>query len=76
MQDAVRERADYRSHRRLIQLIEERCCSIVLTGVNGPEFVNIDLLQLAADRGLRNLLIEPDKLGRRDQADLQRQVTA
>lgn len=51
--------------KRLIQvlekLIKERGCPMVLRSDHGPEFVSIALLQWAADRGLRNLLIEPGK---------------
>ena len=45
----------------LEQLIKERGCPMVLRGDPGPEFVSISSLQWAADRGLRNLLIEPGK---------------
>jgi putative transposase len=45
----------------LEQLIQERGCPMVLRSDHGPEFVSIALLQWAADRGLRNLLIEPGK---------------
>ena len=45
----------------LEQLIKERGCPMVLRSDHGPEFVSIALLQWAADRGLRNLLIEPGK---------------
>ncbi len=51
--------------KRLIQvfekLIKERGCPMVLRSDPGPEFVSNALLQWAADRGLRNLLIEPGK---------------
>ena len=51
--------------KRLIQvlekLIKERGCPMVLRSDHGPEFVSIALLQWAADKGLRNLLIEPGK---------------
>ena len=50
---------------RLIQILEklinERGCPMVLRSDHGPEFVSIALLQWAADKGLRNLLIEPGK---------------
>ncbi|NBT83220.1 MAG: IS3 family transposase, partial [Betaproteobacteria bacterium] len=45
----------------LEQLIKERGCPMVLRSDHGPEFVSIALLQWAADKGLRNLLIEPGK---------------
>ena len=46
----------------LEQLIKERGCPIVLRSDHGPpESVSIALLQWAADRGLRTLLIEPGK---------------
>ncbi len=45
----------------LEQLIKERGCPMVLRSDHGPEFVSIALLQWTADRGLRNLLIEPGK---------------
>ena len=45
----------------LEQLVKERGCPMVLRSDHGPEFVSIALLQWAADRGLRNLLIEPGK---------------
>jgi putative transposase len=51
--------------KRLIQILEklinERGCPMVLRSDHGPEFVSIALLQWAADKGLRNLLIEPGK---------------
>jgi putative transposase len=43
----------------LEQLIKERGCPMVLRSDHGPEFVSIALLRWAADKGLRNLLIEP-----------------
>jgi putative transposase len=45
--------------RVLEQLIKERGCPMVLRSDDGLEFVSVALLQWAADRGLRNLLIEP-----------------
>jgi putative transposase len=45
----------------LEQLVEKRGCPMVLRSDHGPEFVSIALLQWAADKGLRNLLIEPGK---------------
>lgn len=45
----------------LEQLIEERGCPMILRSDRGPEFVSVALLQWAADKGLRNLLIEPGK---------------
>ena len=45
----------------LEKLIDKRGCPLVLRSDNGPEFVSLALLQWAADKGLRNLLIEPGK---------------
>jgi putative transposase len=45
----------------LEQLFKGRGCSTVLRSDHGPEFVSIALLQWAADRGLRSLLIESGK---------------
>jgi putative transposase len=42
----------------LEKLINERGCPMVLRGDHGTEFVSIALLQWAADKGLRNLLVE------------------
>lgn len=45
----------------LEQLIEDRRCPLMLRSDHGPEFVSIALLKWAAEKGLRNLLIEPGK---------------
>ena len=45
----------------LEKLIEERGCPLMLRSDHGPEFVSIALVKLAAEKGLRNLLIEPGK---------------
>lgn len=45
----------------LEQLIEDRGCPLMLRSDHGPEFVSIALLKWAAEKGLRNLLIEPGK---------------
>lgn len=42
-------------------LIGDQGRPLVLRSNNGPEFVSLALLQWAAARGLRNLLIEPGK---------------
>jgi hypothetical protein len=43
------------------KMIGKRGCHLVLRSDNGPEFVILDLLQWATDKGLRNLLIKPGK---------------
>jgi len=45
----------------LERLIDERGCPLVLRSDNGPEFVSLAIMQWAAAKGLRNLLIEPGK---------------
>jgi putative transposase len=45
----------------LEQLIKERGCPMVLRSDLGPKSFSLALLQWAADRGLRNLLVEPGK---------------
>jgi putative transposase len=47
--------------RVLEQLIKERGCPLVLRSDHGPEFASIALLQWIADKGLRNIMIEPGK---------------
>ena len=45
----------------LEQLIKELGFPMVLISDHGPEFVSVVLLQWAADKGLRNFLIERSK---------------
>jgi tetratricopeptide (TPR) repeat protein len=45
----------------LERLIVERVCPLVVRNDNGPEFVNMALMQSAAVKGFRNFFIEPGK---------------
>jgi len=54
--------------KRVVQVLEEviaqRGYPKVLRNDNGPEFVSTILLEWAVERGLHNLHIEPDNLGK------------